>query len=632
MEDIYLSTLKQYWGYDDFRGIQRDIIESIGNGRDTLGLMPTGGGKSITFQVPALTMEGTCIVFTPLIALMKDQVDSLLKRGIRAAAIHSGLSHSEVVKILDTAVFGGYRLLYIAPERLNSELFITKIKKIKVSFITVDEAHCICYWGYDFRPSYMQIARIRKIKPDAPILALTASATPETVTEIQRNLAFSEENVFRMSFERKNLHYKILQAPLREDAMVQLLQQIPGSCIIYIRNRDNCHKLSNFLNKSGYTATYYHAGLDDSTKTERQNRWKAGEYRIMVATNAFGMGIDKPDVRLVMHMDLPDSIEAYYQEAGRAGRDAQKAYAIIPMDGKELTQFRRRVQQMYPDEGYIRDIYEKLGSYFQMAVGDGLHVTREFDLEEFCRCFHTQRTQTENALHILQNAGYIRYADEDESCSRLHILTTRNELYQAVDKEKEAIINCILRNYCGIFVENCYIEEVMISKQTNLTVDYIYNTLKQLSRAGIVSYIPKKRVSRITFLQRRLEKQYVTFPKDVYEIRKKKFLARSKAMEEYCTAQTLCRSRFLLKYFGQNDTADCGQCDVCMSSTPQQLTNVERARFRQEFIDLLSQGPIPVFDLQTGDTDAEKRLSVLQEMKENEEIILEGISLKLNKR
>ena len=306
MQDIYHSILQQYWGYADFRGIQREIIESICNGKDTLGLMPTGGGKSITFQVPAMVLNGICVVFTPLIALMKDQVDSLLKRGIRAAAIHSGLPHYEISKILDTAVLGGYKILYISPERLNSELFITKIKRMKVSFITVDEAHCISYWGYDFRPSYLKIKEIRTLKPDAPILALTASATPEAVKDIQKQLAFRNENVFKMSFERKNLCYMILNTSLREKAMVHLLENIPGTAIIYTRNRENCQKICDDLCKKGYTATFYHAGLADSVKNERQNGWMANEFRIMVATNAFGMGIDKPDVRLVIHMDLPD--------------------------------------------------------------------------------------------------------------------------------------------------------------------------------------------------------------------------------------------------------------------------------------------------------------------------------------
>lgn len=629
MEDLYLSTLKQYWGYNDFRGIQREIIESIGKGRDTLGLMPTGGGKSITFQVPALTMEGTCIVFTPLIALMKDQVDALLKRGIRAAAIHSGLSHSEVVKTLDTAVFGGIRILYIAPERLNSELFITKIKKIKVSFITVDEAHCICYWGYDFRPSYLQIAKIRSLKPGVPVLALTASATPDAVKDIQYRLEFKEENVFRMSFERKNLHYRIVHSSLRERTMLRYLDDIQGSCIIYIRNRENCHNLCNYLNEKGYKATYYHAGLADSIKNERQNHWKAGEYRIMVATNAFGMGIDKPDVRLVMHMDLPDSIEAYYQEAGRAGRDGETSYAIIPMDGKELQQFRKRVKQTYPEEEYIRDIYQKLGSYFQMAVGDGLNVTREFNLEEFCRLFHTQRATTQSALHILQNAGYINYADEDESCSRLKIIATRHELYQTIDKDKEPIFNCLLRNYCGIFVEYCYIEEALLSSQTNLSQDYIYQTLKLLSKAQIVSYIPRKRISRITFLQRRVDKERLIFPKEVYKERKKKYLMRINAMEEYCTSQEECRSRMLLNYFGETQTKDCGQCDVCQANMPLKISKAEHKQLRHEIIRQFQNGPLRVFDLKVEGLRTEKLQIILNEMRENEELELDGITLKL---
>lgn len=631
MQDIYHSILQQYWGYADFRGIQREIIESICNGKDTLGLMPTGGGKSITFQVPAMALNGTCVVFTPLIALMKDQVDSLLKRGIRASAIHSGLPHYEITKILDTAVLGGYKILYISPERLNSELFITKIKKMKVSFITVDEAHCISYWGYDFRPSYLKIKEIRTLKPDAPILALTASATPEAVKDIQKQLAFRNENVFKMSFERKNLCYMILNTSLREKAMVHLLENIPGTAIIYTRNRENCQKICDDLCKKGYTATFYHAGLADSVKNERQNGWMANEFRIMVATNAFGMGIDKPDVRLVIHMDLPDSLEAYYQEAGRAGRDGLQSYAIIPMDGKELQQFHRRTSQMYPDEEYVKEVYEKVCFYLQMAIGDGLNVTREFNLEEFCRLFHTHPIMTNNALLLLNNAGYIKYADEDDCCSRLKIIATRNELYKAIDKEKEPVINCILRHYGGIFVEYCYIEEALIAQKTNIPAGLIYNTLKLLSKANIVDYIPKKRIARITFTQRRVDKEDVVLPYNVYEERKAKYLERAETMEMYCTSNQKCRNRILLEYFGEDTGKDCGQCDICESNKPMGIPDDEYERIHEDIVKQFEKGPIRVFDLRYRGINTDKYEKVIQDMREAEEIVLDGIYIKLNR-
>lgn len=629
MKDTYLSILQQYWGYKEFRGIQRNIIESICSGKDTLGLMPTGGGKSITFQVPAIVMAGTCIVFTPLIALMKDQVDALIKRGIRAAAIHSGLSHNEIVKILDTAVWGGYKILYISPERLNSELFVTKLKKMKVSFITVDEAHCICYWGYDFRPAYMQIKRVRELKPEVPILALTASATPEAVEDIQQQLAFRARNVFRMSFERKNLCYRVLQTSLREKAVTQLLEEVPGPAIIYTRNRDKCHFICRDLCQMGFKTTYYHAGLEECVKNERQTKWMADEYRIMVATNAFGMGIDKPDVRLVIHMDLPDSIEAYYQEAGRAGRDGKRSYAVIPMDGKELQQFRTRGSLSFPEEEYVKDIYEKMCFYLQMAVGDGLHVTREFKLEEFCRTFHTHPAKTMSALTLLGYAGYIKMADEDDSCSRLLILATRHELYSVIDKEKEPIINCILRHYAGVFAEYCYIEELFIAQQTGLSPDTIYNTLKHLSRARIIEYVPKKRVARITFTQRRVERNDIVLPRSVYEERKQKHEARMKAMEAYVTESTACRSKMLLDYFGEPNAAECGQCDTCEAKDADSIGRNEEQRIRDDIMSQLREGPAMVFDLKHKQWEKKKYDNVLLEMCRSEQLIIEGAKIRI---
>lgn len=630
MTDLFLSILQKHWGYNDFRGIQRDIIESIYEGKDTLGLMPTGGGKSITFQVPAIALEGTCIVFTPLIALMKDQVEALTKRGIRAAALHSGLHRSEISQILDSAVFGGYKILYISPERLSSELFLTKIRKIKVSFITVDEAHCICSWGYDFRPAYLQIAKIREIKPKAPILALTASATPEVVQDIQRQLAFAEENVFKMSFERKNISFNILQTPLRENAVIQLLDNFPGCSIIYTRNRDNCQKICTDLCKKGYSATFFHAGLAECVKDERQKDWMSGKYRIIVATNAFGMGIDKPDVRLVIHMDIPDSIEAYYQEAGRAGRDGKRSYAVLPMDGKELQQFRQRTSQTFPDEDYIKTTYEKVCYYLQMAIGDGLNVTREFNLEEFCRLFRAHPAMTKSALRLLENAGYIRFSDDDESCSRLKIIATRNDLYRAIDKDKEPVINCILRNYGGIFIEYCYIEEALISQQTNIPQGEIYNILKLLSKARIIDYIPKKRIAKITFLQRRLDTEFISLPDHVYKTRKKKYLERIQAMELFCTSEDKCRSKILLEYFGEKQAMDCGLCDICKGGNGKELTEAEYENIRKDIISQFSNGPIKVFDLKYKDMFTSKYDEVIKIMRSSEELVLDGIFLKLH--
>lgn len=461
MEDIYLSILKKYWGYDGFRGIQRDIIESIGQGKDTLGLMPTGGGKSVTFQVPALCREGICIVITPLIALMKDQVQNLRQRGIKAAAIYSGLSREEVIITLENCIFGNYKFLYISPERLSSDIFQSKVQHMPVSFITVDEAHCISQWGYDFRPSYTRIAAIRKLLPSIPILALTATATPKVVKDIQQQLDFKKENVFRMSFERKNLAYVVRQTEDKIGEMIHILNSVKGSAIIYTRSRRNTRETAERLQESGISATYYHAGLNDAEKDLRQKQWQTNQIRVMTATNAFGMGIDKPDVRLVIHLDLPDSIEAYFQEAGRAGRDGKQAFAVLLFQKYDRTRLMKRLPDTFPDKDYIRKVYEHICYYYQMAMGDGYNVTREFNLDEFCHNFKHFPIQANSALHLLTRAGYIEYTEEQENHSRLHFLLRRDDLYRIheLKAEQELLIQWILRSYGGLFSDYVFINE-----------------------------------------------------------------------------------------------------------------------------------------------------------------------------
>ena len=422
------AILRQYWGYDDFRGIQRDIIDSICSGRDTLGLMPTGGGKSITFQVPALMKEGVCIVVTPLIALMKDQVSHLRQKGILAAAIYSGMSRAEIITVLENAVFGGVKLLYVSPERLFSELFMVKLRHIKVSFITVDEAHCISQWGYDFRPSYLKIAEIRKQKPEAPVLALTATATPEVVADIQRQLGFSTPNVYQMSFSRANLAYIVRRTPDKGEELTHILRSVAGSAIVYVRSRKRTRDTAQYLNQQGISATFYHAGLEPSTKDERQQQWQRDEVRVMVATNAFGMGIDKPDVRLVIHIDCPDSPEAYFQEAGRAGRDGGRSWAVLLYNDSDGRKLRKRIADTYPEKDFIRQVYDQLAYFFTVGVGSGCGRTFEFDIEKFCRAYKHFPVQTDSALHILARSGYIDYETDPDSRPRLHFLLARNEL------------------------------------------------------------------------------------------------------------------------------------------------------------------------------------------------------------
>ena len=577
MEDAYLSVLKKYWGYDKFRGIQRDIIESIGNGKDTLGLMPTGGGKSITFQVPALSREGLCLVVTPLIALMKDQVHNLRQRGIKATAVYSGLSHEEIIVALENCIFGDYKFLYVSPERLATDIFQTKVRRMPVSFLTVDEAHCISQWGYDFRPSYTKIAEIRKILPDIPVLALTATATPEVVKDIQRQLAFREENVFRMSFERKNLAYVVRHTEDKMGMLCHILDSVEGSAIVYTRSRRNTKEAAEQLQAKGFTATFYHAGLNDAEKDLRQREWQTGKTRVMVATNAFGMGIDKPDVRIVTHLDIPDSIESYFQEAGRAGRDGQQAYAVLLYQKYDRTRLMKRIPETFPDKDDIRKVYEHVCYYCQMAMGDGYQVTREFNLEEFCRNFKHFPVQTNSALHLLERAGYIEYTEEQENASRLHFLLRRDELYRIHElcEEQEQLIQWILRSYGGLFSDYVFIDERRLATLSGIPDERVYQHLLALTRARILHYIPRKRTPYVTFTRKRVETDRIVLPPEVYDDRKKGFKERIEAMLHYAEEMDFCRSKVLLHYFGEEDSPECGQCDVCRRRQPAPTPDIE---------------------------------------------------------
>ena len=591
----YQEILKQYWGYDSFRDLQEEIITSIGEGKDTLGLMPTGGGKSITFQVPALAQEGICIVITPLIALMKDQVQNLRKREIKALAIYSGMTRQEILTALENCIFGNYKFLYISPERLDTEIFRTKLRSMKVSMITVDESHCISQWGYDFRPAYLKIAEIRELLPEVPVLALTATATPEVVTDIQARLKFREGNVFRMSFERKNLAYIVRKTDNKTKELLYILQRISGSAIIYVRNRRRTKEITELLMNEGITADFYHAGLDNAVKDLRQKRWQSGEVRVMVATNAFGMGIDKPDVRIVLHLDLPDSPEAYFQEAGRAGRDGEKAYAVILYSKSDKTTLHKRVVDTFPDKEYILNVYEHLQYYYQMAMGDGFQCIREFNLEEFCRKFKYFPVPVDSALKILTQAGYLEYTDEQDNSSRILFTIRRDELYKLreIGKEAEALIQSILRSYTGVFTDYAYISEESLAVRTGLTRQQIYNILVTLTKRRIVDYIPRKKTPYIIYTRERLELRFLHIPPSVYEERKARYEARIKAMEEYVTTENVCRSRMLLRYFGEKNEHNCGQCDVCLSKrATDNLSEESYEEVKRQILDLLSHSPL----------------------------------------
>lgn len=565
----YYHILKKYWGYDSFRGVQKKIIESILSNHDTLGLMPTGGGKSLTFQIPALIKEGVCLVITPLIALMKDQVAHLKKRGIKAAAIYSDQSKDEALRILENAIFGAVKLLYISPERLSSENFRTKVKHMNISFICVDEAHCISQWGYDFRPSYLQIADIRKDFPHIPILALTATATPEVVDDIQERLCFQEKRVYRMSFERKNLAYVVRYATDKEDQLIHILRNTKGSAIVYARSRQRTKDLSELLNHAGLKSTYFHAGLEGADKDQRQRDWQNDKIRIMVATNAFGMGIDKPDVRIVIHYDCPSSIEAYFQEAGRAGRDGEKAYGVLLYNRNDFNKLRRRVSDSFPSKDYIRKVYDCLAYFYQIGIGSGFNAFFEFPLERFCYTYGLSIIQTDAALKILDRAGYIEYEDEQENQARLMFILERDELYllKRTSPDEERVITALLRNYTGLFNNYAYIDESLIAQLTGLERPQVYMILRNLNAQHIVSFIPQKKIPHIRYKQRREDSKYIQIPARVYEELRDRMMDRAEAMIKYIDTDNQCRSRQLLRYFGEAESHDCGQCDVCLSRT-----------------------------------------------------------------
>lgn len=611
----YHEILKKYWGYESFRGIQEEIIHSIGSGHDTLGLMPTGGGKSITFQVPALAKEGICIVVTPLIALMKDQVRNLRERGIKALAVYSGMTREEILVALENCIFGDYKFLYISPERLATEIFQTKLKRMNVSMITVDESHCISQWGYDFRPAYLQIADIRQMLPGIPVLALTATATPEVVEDICRKLAFREgSQTFRMSFERKNLAYIVRDTENKQEELLHILSKVGGSAIVYTRNRKRTHEVADVLADNGITATFYHAGLNNDVKDLRQKSWLTGEHRVMVATNAFGMGIDKPDVRIVVHMDLPDSPEAYFQEAGRAGRDGQKAYAVLLHSKNDKGNLNRRIPDTFPDKEYVRTVYEHINYYFQMAMGDGLGCMFAFDLDEFCRNFKHFPVQADSALKILTRAGYLEYTDEQDNGSRLIFTLRRDELYrlQEYDADTEKLIRTLLRSYTGLFTDYAYINEESLAVRTGLTRQQVYDTLVMLTRRHVLHYIPHKKTPYIIYTRERQETERIHLSREVYDERKASYETRIKAMIDYATNGDNCRSRMLLRYFGEEEGQPCGMCDTCLGKHPSGVRNHEFESISKQMQEILSDSPLPIDELLARtNADREKREKIL---------------------
>ncbi|MBR4369360.1 MAG: RecQ family ATP-dependent DNA helicase [Prevotella sp.] len=649
MEGKWVSILHKYWGFPDFRGIQREIIESIGAGKDTLGLMPTGGGKSLTFQVPALAQYGVCIVITPLIALMRDQVEHLLQLGIRAAAIHSDMRREEIVTILDNCVLGGVKILYISPERLSSELFQTKLRHMKVSFITVDEAHCISQWGYDFRPSYLEIAKIRDLLASntqsttiaspsrgrsegasIPILALTATATPRVVDDIQNRLGFAEKNVFSMSFERKNLAYIVRTATDKQQELIHILKSTQGTAIVYVSSRARSKETAQLLCDNGLSATFFHAGLDAEVKSQRQTAWQKDEVRIIVATNAFGMGIDKPDVRLVIHQDCPSSIESYFQEAGRAGRDGKKAYAVLLYNNSDEQKLQKRIDDTYPAKEYIQQVYESLAYYYQVGLGSGAGSTFEFPIEKFCYTYKYFPIQVDAALQILMRAGYIEYERDPDASARVKFLLNRHELYRLdeTDQQENTVITALLRNYGNLFVDYAYIDERYIADQAGLDLNQVYQTLKTLTQKSILHFIPRRKTPYITYVRDREDGADIVLSKEVYDDRKAQFAQRIKAMTDYVKNDMVCRSRMLLNYFGEKRTTDCGHCDVCLSNRHDPQTESDEKAVRQQIIQLLSdKQKHHITELKNILLPSDIIDTVMEEMINDEQIYIQGAYL-----
>lgn len=623
------AVLKAGWGYADFRGIQREIIDSLLAGHDTLGLMPTGGGKSITFQVPALMMEGTCLVITPLIALMKDQVENLRRRKIRATAIHSGLSREEINRELDNVILGEYKFLYLSPERIHTELFRFKLAYMKVSFIAVDEAHCISQWGYDFRPSYLQVREIRTLLPTVPILALTATATATVVDDIQTQLGFRERRVFRMSFERANLTYLVRQSEDKLGDLIALLHQSEGSAIVYTRSRGGTRDTALALQSAGIPALYYHAGLPTEDKNARQEAWQNDRTRVMVATNAFGMGIDKPDVRLVVHLDPPDSLEAYFQEAGRAGRDGAPAEAILLTHPRDVRLLSQRIAQTFPPKEKIREVYDDVAYYLQIPEGEGEEHSFEFDLEEFCRRFRYFPLTVVSAFAILERAGYLLYTDKHERRSRLMMIVKREELYRVHNRvaEGDKVLTALFRTYTGLFADYVFIEEKALAAACGLSEEVLYEKLMALNRARLLHYIPHKSVSTLRYLTRRTLGERLNIGADAYETRLDQYTRRIEGVVRYCTDRDTCRSRMLLEYFDDPAAHDCGRCDICRPAaevcTPD--TQLEANLFQ-----LLADGrPHTVAEWHVAQLDAERAGQLLQQFLDEGRILFDGAQLTL---
>ncbi len=624
------QVLKRFWGFDDFRSMQLEIINSVLKGEDTLALLPTGGGKSICFQVPALCRPGICIVVSPLIALMKDQVYNLQKRGIPAVAIYSGMHYKDIDRTLDNCIYGQIKFLYLSPERLMTDLAQERIKKMNVNLIAIDEAHCISQWGYDFRPPYLEIAKIRLIHPQTPFLALTATATPEVVIDIQERLEFRKKNVFQKSFRRDNLSYAVLEEANKLEKMLDILRKVSGSSVVYVRNRKHTKDAAQFLQRNRISADFYHAGLSNEIRSQKQEDWINNKIRVMVSTNAFGMGIDKPDVRTVIHLSLPDSLEAYFQEAGRAGRDGEKAYAILLYQNEDKEDLERQFELSYPEFAEIRRVYQALGSYFQLAVGSGMGESFDFDLLDFCKYYKFNPTTTFNALKILMQEGWLFLTEAVFIPSSLMVKATKEELYDYKLRNRgfENLITTILRTYHGAFNNFVNINEKQLANFLKIEASRLRQNLTTLERDGIIEYRPFKEMPQIIFTQPRTDVKNLTIDKKRYDFLKNRQENRINAAIEY-GSKIQCRNQLLLTYFGEKEVEPCGKCDVCTNRHSDEMNENQFAYYQNTIQRILSEAPISKIQLaqRFPAHEYKKVVKVVQMLSEQEQLYLKNEKL-----